>query len=272
MIDFGLPVLFALFIWWFSTGAVLYMIGRPSGTFPAMMTLASGVSLLAIYALYETADDTTTTAAYIGFSSALLLWGWHETSFLTGLVTGPRTTPLPENSKGSTRLMPSIETVIYHELALFLTLALIAALTYGSPNEVGLWTFAILWAMRLSAKFNLYLGVPNLAEQFLPDHLKYLQTYFRRRSMNWLFPVSVTASTTTLIILIFSAASADTPFGTTGMTLLAALTALGLLEHWFLVLPLPADALFSWGLKSRAAAAEAAGKSDKAVAVPVPAA
>ena len=42
---------------------------------------------------------------------------------------------------------------------------------------------------------NLFLGVRNLNEGFLPAHLKYLQTYFTRRPMNRLFPVSVIAST-----------------------------------------------------------------------------
>ena len=49
--------------------------------------------------------------------------------------------------------------------------------------------------MRESAKLNLFLGVRNLSEEFLPAHLAYLQSYFRRRSMNMLFPFSVTVST-----------------------------------------------------------------------------
>jgi hypothetical protein len=40
-----------------------------------------------------------------------------------------------------------------------------------------------------------------------------------------------------------------------GYTMLTALMALAVLEHWFLVLPLPVAALWNWGLKSRAAAA-----------------
>ena len=38
--------------------------------------------------------------------------------------------------------------------------------------------------------------------------------------------------------------------------LLAALTGLALLEHWFLVLPIPAMELWRWGLKSRSTHAE----------------
>jgi putative photosynthetic complex assembly protein 2 len=107
--------------------------------------------------------------------------------------------------------------------------------------------------MRLSAKFNVYLGVPNLAEAFLPDHLKYIGTYFRKRSMNLLFPVAVTASTAASVLLIWSAASATTPFAAVSYTLVATLMVLAVVEHWFMVLPLPAEALWSWGLTSREA-------------------
>ncbi|WP_163591818.1 DUF3623 family protein, partial [Klebsiella pneumoniae] len=48
-----------------------------------------------------------------------------------------------------------------------------------------------LWLMRLSAKLNVFLGVRNLNEQFLPEHLRYMHSYFRQRSSNALFPVSV---------------------------------------------------------------------------------
>jgi hypothetical protein len=33
MSQYALPVLFALFLWWFSTGAILYLDGLPQRTF-----------------------------------------------------------------------------------------------------------------------------------------------------------------------------------------------------------------------------------------------
>lgn len=115
----------------------------------------------------------------------------------------------------------------------------------------GLWTFLILWIMRLSAKLNVYLGVPNLTEQFLPQHLLYLKSYFCRKPMNGLFPISVTASTVIAALLVIKAAAAITPFEAASLTFLATLMSLAVLEHWFLVIPLPAANLWSWGLKSR---------------------
>jgi putative photosynthetic complex assembly protein 2 len=108
--------------------------------------------------------------------------------------------------------------------------------------------------MRQSAKLNLFLGVRNLSEEFLPEHLRYLESYFRKRPMNLLLPVSVTAATM-LAALIWREALAThaKPFEIVGFTLVAMMLTLAILEHWFLVLPLPTTALWRWSLRSRKA-------------------
>jgi putative photosynthetic complex assembly protein 2 len=131
----------------------------------------------------------------------------------------------------------------------------ILALTWGAPNQIGVWTFLAFWAMRQSAKLNVYLGVRNLSETFLPDHLRYLESYFARRPMNWLFPFSVVAGATACVLLALAALEPGASrHEAVGFTLLATLVALGLLEHVFMVLPFSADALWRWGLASRPAA------------------
>ena len=249
--DFVLPVLFVLFAWWFLTGAVLYVVGLPRTTVRWSMAGASAVAAGAFLLLWQTAGDTSPAAAYTAFLAALLVWGWHEMSFLTGVVTGPRTTEAPKRVRGRAALWPAVETLLYHEVAILLTAMALAALLWGQPNEVGLWTFVILWVMRISAKLNVYLGVPNLTEEFLPAHLTYLKSYFCRRSMNLLFPLSVTLSTIATWVLIAEAGTAGGAFEQTAATFLATLMALALIEHWFLVVPLPSAALWSWGLWSR---------------------
>ena len=184
--SYGLPVLFVLFSWWFLTGAVLWLIGLPRTTVRWSMAGATLVALGALATLWQTAGDTSPAAAYTAFLAALLVWGWHEMSFLTGMVTGPRTSEAPRHTRGRAGLWPAVETLLYHEAAILVTGLLLYAMLAGSPNEVGLWTFVILWVMRISAKLNVYLGVPNLTEEFLPAHLTYLKTYFCRRSMNLL--------------------------------------------------------------------------------------
>jgi len=250
------PLLFAMFVWWFSTGAVLYCVGRRAHTRPLLIAAATLAAAGALYGLWVTSTDTSITGAFVAFSCALMVWAWHEVTFLTGTITGPRTSPLPGRegpiSNKPAPLSAAIETVIYHEAAIALTLALAVILTSGGGNLTGLWTLVILWVMRLSAKFNLYLGVPNLTEQFLPDHLAYLKGYFCRRPMNLLFPVSVTGSTIATVFLgLAAAAPGASEFETVSYVLLATLLGLAVVEHWFMVVPLPSAELWSWGLSPR---------------------
>ena len=108
-----------------------------------------------------------------------------------------------------------------------------------------------LWLMSWSAKLNLFLGMPNLND-WLPDHLAYLKTYMPRRSMNLLFPVSVTVSTVIVVLMVARALGAETSGAeTVGLILVATLLSLGILEHWFLVLPLHDEALWAWALPPR---------------------
>jgi putative photosynthetic complex assembly protein 2 len=59
-------------------------------------------------------------------------------------------------------------------------------------EQVRLWTFAVLFAARISAKLNLYLGVRKINVEFIPEHLNHLPSHFRTARMNWLFPISIT--------------------------------------------------------------------------------
>jgi putative photosynthetic complex assembly protein 2 len=70
--------------------------------------------------------------------------------------------------------------------------------------------------------------------------------------MNMLFPFSVIAGALACVLLALAALSPDASrHEAVGFTLLATLVALGLLEHIFMVLPVPADVLWRWGLASR---------------------
>lgn len=256
--DAALAIVFTLFVWWFSTGAVLYLVGMPARTFGVSMLTTTVVCGLALFGLAMTSTEQTVASAFCAFSCGLVVWAWHEMSFLTGFVTGPRTTECAKDLSGWPRFAAATQTLIYHEVAIALTAAAIAWITRDAPNQFGLWTFLVLWTARLSAKFNVFLGVPNLSEEFLAPHLKYLASYFRRRPMNLLFPASITLSTLATAAFVLAAASETaTDFETAGWTLLATMSALAVIEHWFLVVPLPATALWSWGLKSRATPIEA---------------
>lgn len=244
--------LFAVFIWWFSTGIVLLLNGMQRRAYRWSLWLSTALGLAALYALAHTARQTGTAAAYCAFTSALLVWGWHELSFLTGWITGPRTTAIEAGLQGLPRFVQAVRAILWHELAILAVGLCIVALTWGAPNQVGTWTFLVLWSMRTSAKLNLFFGVRNLSEEFLPPHLAYLQSFFRRRAMNLLFPLCVTAASGVLAAMVLHALEPATPAAEVlGLTLVGTLLALAILEHWMLVLPVSTTALWRWAMGSR---------------------
>ena len=244
--------LFALFVWWFSTGAVLYLVARPLRA-PRRSLLGAGVLFaVALYGLALSSANTSVIGAYGAFTCALLVWGTQEFAFLTGAITGPSNSPCAEGCSGWHRVALAVRSIIYHEIALVFSGIAVVGVTWNSDNPFGLWTFLILWAMRLSAKINLFLGVPVLNQEFLPDRLNYLASFFAKGPVNSFFPFAVTAATAVTALLVARAVSFDAAaFGRTGYMLLASLLALGVLEHWFMVLPLPISALWGWGMRSR---------------------
>ncbi len=265
--DHVLPSLAAIFIWWMSTGLILVMNFQPRATHRWSMVGATCLAGLALYGFVLSARDTSVTGAYMAFLSALVLWGWHEMSFLMGFVTGPHKAPCPPDASGLRRFALASGTLLHHEIAIFVTGIVMAALIWGDPNQTGLWTYVVLWAMRLSAKLNIFFGVPNVTEEFLPEPMTFLKSYFRKRPMNGLFPVSVTAATVATVLVGLHALTPDLPSGArVGFSLMASMLALGLLEHWFLVLPLREAALWDWAQAARGMAAQGTTTRDGAQA------
>jgi len=260
MSDTALAALFAVFIWWFSTGIVLLLNGMQRRAYKFSLFTSSALAVAALVALNHTANQTTAAAVYCAFTCALLVWGWHELSFLTGWITGPRTTALPaefrEGHEGR-RFIESVRAILWHELGILAVGVLIIAMTWGAPNQVGTWTFIVLWSMRTSAKLNLFLGVRNLSEEFLPPHLVYLSSFFRRRAMNLLFPFVVSAASAVLAWMVMLALEPTADATTVlGLTLVGTMLALAILEHWMLVLPVPTTALWRWAMAKRQPAAD----------------
>lgn len=248
---FGLPIVYVLFLWWFSTGLILWLNRRSEAVRRWSMALSTGLAGMASYAVYEGATDTGLGGAYHAFTAALVIWGWIEMSFVMGFVTGPRRTACPKTARGWSRAWFAFEAIAYHELALAIALGAIAVLSTDAPNQMAFWTFGVLWLMRLSAKLNIFLGVPNFTDEFLPPRLVYLTTYFRVRQMNGLFPIAVSLSTAAAVWLAIEAAAPGvTAFEASGLVFLATLLALAVLEHWFMVLPLRDAALWQWALNA----------------------
>jgi len=250
MTDFAVPAIYAVLVWWFTTGLILFLDGLRPATFRWSMGGASGVLLLAGYAMHWSAEDASVAGAYTAFTSAVLVWGWLEMSFLMGIITGPRKRACKETCAGWSHFIHATQAIIYNEIATLVGAGLVVALTWRAPNHCALWTYLVLWSMRLSAKLNLFLGVPNLGDKFLPPHLLYLRGFFKKRPMNFLFPLSVTASTVVAAKLIQGLLAASDSFAITAHALVASLLVLAIIEHWFMVIPLPSERLWNWALRS----------------------
>lgn len=241
------PLFFALLMWFIGTAAVVWLDSRPQHTFATSFRLSGLVALAATGAVWFTVGEQDAHGAYVGFGAAILIWGWHEMGFLMGFVAGSRRDPLPEGVTGWPRFRMAAATVMHHEIALALTALALFAITWGQSNQSAPLTFLLLFLLRLSAKFNLFLGVPNLSDEVFPAHLAYLKSYFRKRRMNALYPFSLIGTGAIAAWAWIAAESA--PFGgeaAVTATLLFGLAALGIIEHLFLVLPLRDAKLWTW--------------------------
>ncbi len=221
------PSVFVLCLWFFSTGAILWLNRLDRSTHPASIV---GIAVLcgpAVCGVLVSAPETGEAASYLGFASALVIWGWHEASFLMGFVAGPRRLPATAGLKGWKRFSEATSAVIHHEVALFGTMLALYAICWGQPNLIAAHTFAVLFVLRLASKLNIFLGVPNIDADLMPAHLDYLKSYFRNAPMNWLFPFSFAGSIALAAWLYQS-----------GHPLLFVLAVIGVIENTLLMLPL----------------------------------
>jgi putative photosynthetic complex assembly protein 2 len=245
-----IAAVFALFVWWFSTGAILWVVkgadlrGRDAHQWSVILSLP--LLVLGVAGLRETMTDDSIYGIYGAFLSALAIWGWIELSFLSGVITGPNSETCPKGISEQDRFFRACGTIAYHEILLTAVLALTLWLSWEAANTFGFWTFAVLYFARISAKLNLFLGVPKINVEFLPGPLAHLPSYFRFARLNALFPASVTALSFAVACWLERIYGAATPADAVGFSLLAALTALALLEHWLMVLPLPDERLWRW--------------------------
>jgi putative photosynthetic complex assembly protein 2 len=248
-VDYALPPLVAVLVWWLGTGIVMLLDGLPRSTFRLSLAASTVIAVGALACIAHSAADASATGAYAGFTCAVLVWAWHELAFLTGWLTGPRQSGCSAPAHGPTRFREAVQAILWHELAIIAMGLLIVALTWRGANQVASLTFALLWIMRLSAKLNLFLGVRNHGEEFLPPHLGYLGSYFRHRRMNPLLPVSLLIGAGVVALLVHAAVQTGSAGLRTGWLLLASLLVLALIEHLMMVLPLSPAALWRWALR-----------------------
>lgn len=251
MTDYLLPPIAAVLLWWAGTGIVIVLDRLPGSAHRWSFLLMSALSAAALGGIAATRGTYAVGASYAAFFGAIVVWGWHELAFLSGWITGPRQRPATPGAHWVLRLREAVGVLLWHELALLLTGAALWWWLLDSPNRTAAWTFTLLYVMRVSAKVNLYLGVRNLGLDFLPPHLAYLGSYFRRARFNALMPLSLAGGA--LIVGALLLGAADTTGGLRAMhLLLASMLALALVEHLMMVLPVQPSALWAWALREPA--------------------
>lgn len=244
--------LLAIFLWWFFTGAILLAVrwaDRQGGAAHGMVTVA-GVPLLALgtAGVILSLAGTSVWTVYAGFLGALAVWGWIELAFLTGIIAGPERRTCPPGLSGWPRFWRAWGTVAHHEVALTLGLTTLALISAGAESKVALWTYLILYVARVSAKLNLFFGVPRINVEFIPARLSHIASYFRRGPVTPAFPLAITFLSVATGCFVERLIGADTAVTQAAWTLLATLSALALLEHWLMVVPLPDAKLWRWML------------------------
>ncbi len=248
--EFFLPVLVAILLWWLGTGAVILLDRRRSalGSSRLSFVVATAITAGALLCVQRASQGTQVIHAYAGFTCALVLWGWHEVAFLGGWITGPRRQALSSDAPPFRRLSEAVQVVLWHELALIGTAVTLWAWLGHTPNPIAATTFTLLYVMRASAKLNLYLGVRNLGLEFLPDRLVYVGSYFSKRRFNALMPISLVLGL--LLATWWGVQAVDLSGGVrTARVLLASLLVLAVVEHLMMVVPLQPSVLWRWALR-----------------------
>ncbi len=250
--DIWITALFAMFIWWFSTGVILLVVRRADllgGPAPAKATLfglpllALGVAFIAI-----SSDGGGVGSVYLAFLGALGIWGWIEMAFLTGVITGPEKRECPPALQGHARFTRAWWTVAHHELALLAGLVMVETLARGAENDVAFYAYLILFVARILAKLNVFFGVPRINTEFVPRPLAHLTSYFRHGPITAMFPLAITILSFGTACFMQRLWAAETETAIVAATLLTTLSALALLEHWLMVVPLPDAKLWRWML------------------------
>lgn len=247
MLEFAAPVGVCLLLWWLGTGIVLRLDSLPERTYRLSVVAFTLLVVVVVVGLFTLRNSTTVTSAYLTFTAAIVLWGWLEFLHYSGILLGPGLKRCPDDAPTSKRFMGAVHAMLYHEIAVLLVGIGLMCLLWNSPNKTALYTYLVLWIMRISAELNVFFGVAYLPEEWLPGKLQYLMSYRKTRKLNAFFPVSIIAATAVCLWLFLQlpAKSVDA-FGHTSTALTGTLLLLAIVEHWLLVVPTKCVSLWSW--------------------------
>ena len=257
-------IFFVLFLWWFLTGAILYTAKRldlgDSKTRFTVVIVTLPLFFCAWYFYFHCLDGMSYSDIFCSFIASLFIWGWVEFTFLTGVVAG---IPLLEKREIARdpereRFINGFRSIALNECFLISCLFLMAVLSVDKENNFGLTTFLILYVARVSAKLNLFFGVPYINLHFLTAPLKHIATFCRVAPVGFFFFTStIMLSLMFLFLVVFAFAAESMSELQFGYLLLSTLSGLAVLEHLFMALPVRDAKLWNWMLPNLRKSSEA---------------
>lgn len=250
--DFALPIITVILLWWSTTGFVLWLARgwvEELGERLLIVTVIAAISFAGI--IVASANDSVWTA-YLGFVAALGLWSWVEFTFLAGIITGSRKIACPDDARGWQRFALAYKTLNHHEYVLVAALTCIALVDWIGVDGMSmtLKTFTLLWVMRIGAKLAVFSGVPGFSDEMMPERLSYLKTYFGRGRAGIGFYMSFIFTASLFMAGVYFITTHNyPPTLQTEIVMLTTLVGLGMVEHLFMVLPISDSKLWAWAMR-----------------------
>lgn len=240
----GLGISLTLLAWWVGTGAV-FLAARGSARRRRWAFLLATGGLGGVLTLLPTVSQLegisgVLAALFAGFGA----WAWVELSFYSGYVTGPSRRLPPEGASLGVRFRHALAACLWHELAIPVLGVGIWLLSPGG-NGWALWIYLTFWALHEVARINVLVGVPHPFAELLPPHLAHLKPYLEPRPWGWPLVVTLAGHVAAGAALVSGAMGAAGTGEMLGWTALAALVALGWVEHLVLMFPIPLQRLWS---------------------------
>lgn len=249
MSQFLIPIATVVLVWWVSTGAVLWLARGLDKQMNIRLVGMTVLCALGFAGVLIASAQAGIWAVYLGFISAIVIWGWVEFTLLSGMITGSRTEACPPNVSGVERFKFAFRAISHHEYALVVMLGILAFLDSSGGSGMAIKTFALLWIMRLGAKLTIFSGAPELSTNMIPERLAYMKTYFRHDRISFAFWVSLAGCTAFFLGGIYALNHVQYDAAVqTQVTMLTTLVALAILEHIFMVLPVADSRLWSWAM------------------------
>lgn len=183
--DIVVAVIFAIVLWWVSTGAIIVMYRKDPWTYDATVGAYSVVAAVSVVCIILLRHTTSLWAVYASFSAGTLLWGWNLACYYTGYITGPKE-PRPEGTlTDAERFRHAMIRGAYHEGISLVLVAGSVWLAWGASNIAGFGCVILFYTLHMLSKLCIYFGVANFSGAWLPAHLQYITAYFGPKQFHW---------------------------------------------------------------------------------------